>query len=142
MDQEDVVLRPIGVVHNALQRGSSAPRARASRSVIELQPDLAEGLRGILPGQHVVIIFCFHQSLSPAPLLQRRRGDPNEPLSGVFALRSPQRPNPIGLTTVQVLEVEANRLVVAGLDAFDSTPVLDIKPYVAQLDAAQGAFEE
>ncbi len=137
-----MLLRPIGVVRNDLQRGVSSPRARAPRSVIELRPDLAEGLHGIRPGQDVVIVFAFHQSSGPAPLRQRRRGDPQEPLSGVFALRSPHRPNPIGLTTVRVLEVEDHRLVVAGLDAFDGTPVLDIKPYVAWLDAPQAICEE
>ena len=142
MGDEVVTLRPIGVVRNALRSGVSAPRARAPRSVIELRPDLAEGLHGIAPGQALVIIFALHQSSGPVPLRQRRQGDPREPLSGVFALRSPRRPNPIGLTTVRVLEVEENRLVVAGLDAFDGTPVLDIKPYVAWLDAPQETCEE
>jgi tRNA (adenine37-N6)-methyltransferase len=64
-------------------------------------------------------------------LQQRRRGDPQEPLRGVFAVRSPRRPNPIGLTTVKLLHIEGNTLTVAGLDAWDGTPVLDIKPYEA-----------
>ncbi len=139
---DELTLRPIGVVRNELRRGVSAPRARAPRSVIELRPELAEGLDGLAPGQDLVIVFAFHQSAGPAPLRQHRQGDPQEPLLGVFSLRSPHRPNPLGLTTVRVLEVEGNRLVVAGLDAYDGTPVLDIKPYVAWLDAPQAAQEE
>lgn len=128
-------INPIGIVHNDLQPGVSAPRQRAERSVIEVWPELQDGLCGIEVGQYLVILFQFHLSPSAAPLLQHPQGDQSQPLRGVFALRSPHRPNPIGLTTVRVLGIDGNKLIVSGLDAYDGTPVLDIKPYVPYLDA-------
>ncbi len=127
-------MRAVGIVHNELKRGITPPRQKSPRSVIEILPSYAEGLQGIEPGQALVIVFQFHLSQAPAPLLQYPQGDTSRPRRGVFALRSPLRPNPIGLTTVRVLDVKENKLIVAGLDAFDGTPVLDIKPYVAWLD--------
>ena len=132
-------IKPIGVIHNELVHGVSAPRARAARSVIEIDPDLADGLAGMSSGQSLVVVFAFHQSppFSRERLLQHPQGDPARPARGVFTLRSPHRPNRIGLTTVRLLEVEGTRLIVSGLDAFDGTPVLDIKPHVAWLDEPQ-----
>lgn len=124
----------IGIVHNELAAGVSPPRAKSSHSLIELRPELADGLTGVEPGQALVIIFAFHQSADDLRLLQHPQGDRSRPHKGVFALRSPHRPNPIGMTAVWVKEVGAHHLVVDGLDAFDGTPVLDIKPYVPWLD--------
>ena len=135
-----ITLVPIGVVHNELRRGVTPPRARADRSVVQLDEDLATGLSGIEPGQAVVIVFAFHQSgpfMKEEHLRQHPEGDPARPLRGVFALRSPYRPNPLGMTTARVLEVEGNRLIVSGLDAFDGTPVLDIKLYTPWVDEPQ-----
>lgn len=129
-----IIMRPIGIVHNELRRGITPPRQKSPRSVIEVMPSYAEGLQGIEPGQALVIVFLFHLSQKPVPLLQHPQGDTSRPRRGVFALRSPLRPNPIGLTTVRVLDVKENKLIVAGLDAFDGTPVLDIKPYIAWVD--------
>jgi len=136
-DRGQLTLVPIGVVRNELGRGISPPRARADRSIIEIDPRLAQGLVGISPGQAVVIIFAFHQSgpfVADQHLLQHPEGDPDRPLRGVFSIRSPYRPNPLGLTTARVLEVEGNRLVVSGLDAFDGTPVMDLKLYTPWVD--------
>jgi tRNA (adenine37-N6)-methyltransferase len=130
-------MKPIGVIHNNLGPGISAPRQRAERSELEILPELAEGLQGIAPGQHIVVLFQFHLSREIAPLLQHPEGDPKNPLRGVFTLRSPRRPNPIGLSTVRVLEIQDNRLVVAGLDAYDGSPILDIKPYIPYQDEPQ-----
>ncbi len=127
-------MRAIGIVHNELRRGITPPCQKSPRSVIEIMPSYADGLQGIEPGQVLVIVFQFHLSQTPVPLLQHPQGDTSQPRRGVFALRSPLRPNPIGLTTVRVLDVKENKLIVAGLDAFDGTPVLDIKPYIAWVD--------
>ena len=135
-----LTLVPIGVVRNDLARGITLPRARADRSVIEIDEDLAEGLRGIEPGEAVVVVFAFHQSgpfSKEDHLLQHPEGDPARSLRGVFSLRSPCRPNPLGLTTARVLEVSGNRLTVSGLDAYDGTPVLDLKLYTPWVDVPQ-----
>ena len=70
-------------------------------------------------------------------MLQHPEGDPKNPLRGVFTLRSPRRPNSIGLSTVRVVEAQGNKLIVAGLDAYDGSPILDIKPYIPYQDEPQ-----
>jgi tRNA-Thr(GGU) m(6)t(6)A37 methyltransferase TsaA len=130
-------MKAIGVVHNNLGPGISAPRQRAERSELEILPEFAEGLQGVAPGQHIVVLFRFHLSGEAVPLLQHPEGDPQNPLRGVFTLRSPRRPNPIGLSTVRVVDAQGNRLIVAGLDAYDGSPILDIKPYIPYQDEPQ-----
>ena len=128
-----VHMNPIGVAHNDLRPGQAPPRARSPRSIIEVRPEFAAGLLGIEANSHLQVLFLFAQS-KDVPLQQHRYGDPSEPLRGVFALRTPRRLNRIGLTTVRLLSVEGNRLCVEGLDAWDGTPVLDIKPHAPRLD--------
>ncbi len=128
------VLRPIGVIHNELVAGAAPSRARSARSVIELDERFAPALLGIAENDRLQVLYLLDRAPANAPLQQRRKTDPAKPLRGVFALRSPHRPNPLGLTTVRLLEVVGSRLVVAGLDAWDGTPVLDIKPYAPEWD--------
>ena len=92
-----------------------------------IDPPLAEGLTGLKPGAHVMVVFVFHRATGHE-LLQHPRGDAARPKRGVFALCSPHRPNPIGVTVAELLGAEGNVLVVRGLDAINGTPVLDIKP--------------
>lgn len=136
-DQSCIEMQPIGTVHNALAPEESAPRERAARSEIEINPEWVDGLQGIKVDDYIVILFCFDRSPEEGPLLQHPQGNRSRPRRGVFTLRSPLRPNPIGSTTVRVLEIHDNVLVVSGLDAFDGTPVLDIKPHIAWLDEPQ-----
>ncbi len=126
------MMEPIGIVHNDLQADVAPPMARSARSTITVYPQYTRGLLGIEGCELLQVLFALDRApQDAAPLQQRRRGDPQEPLRGVFAVRSPRRPNPIGLTTVKLLHIEGNTLTVAGLDAWDGTPVLDIKPYEA-----------
>jgi tRNA-Thr(GGU) m(6)t(6)A37 methyltransferase TsaA len=88
----------------------------------------------------LVVLFAFHRSRpfsGQDGLLQHPEGDPARERRGVFALRSPFRPNPIGSTVVRVISVEGNKLVVSGLDAHDGTPILDLKKYTAWVDEPQ-----
>ena len=119
--------RAIGHVENEFREPASTDTLRASRSRIVLSPDLVEGLAGLEPGMEVMIVFVFH-SAEGYELLQHPRGDRSRPKRGVFALRSPNRPNPIGVTEVELLAIEGNILTVRGLDAIHGTPVLDLKP--------------
>ena len=123
---ESVTYYPIGYVRNAFDESSRGEQNRASESRIVLNPDLVAGLQGLEPGQQVMVIFYFHRS-PDFELLQHPRGDRTRPRCGVFALHSPRRPNPIGVTVAELLSVDKNVLTVRGLDAFDGTPVLDLK---------------
>jgi tRNA-Thr(GGU) m(6)t(6)A37 methyltransferase TsaA len=100
---------------------------RSAESRIVLDPALTGGLAGLEAGQQVMVVFYFHRSQG-YDLAQHPRGDTSRPKRGVFALRSPRRPNPIGVTIVDLLAIEENVLRVRGLDAINGTPVLDLKP--------------
>lgn len=117
---------PIGYVRNKFDESDHGEQIRASESRIVLNPALVAGLQGLEPGQKVMVIFYFHCS-HDFELLQYPRGDRTLPRRGVFTLHSPRRPNPIGVTVVELLSVDNNVLTVRGLDAFDGTPVLDLK---------------
>jgi tRNA-Thr(GGU) m(6)t(6)A37 methyltransferase TsaA len=124
---ETFQFRAIGYVENEFQEPTKPDTLRASRSRIVLAPDLLEGLTGLEPGTALLVIFVFHCA-EGYDLLQHPRGDRSRPKRGVFALRSPNRPNPIGITEVELLDIKGNVLIVRGLDAIDGTPVLDLKP--------------
>jgi tRNA-Thr(GGU) m(6)t(6)A37 methyltransferase TsaA len=126
----NISYRPIGYVKNDFSEPVPAGRTqeiKAAESRIVLDPALVEGLDGLEPGHQILVLFHFHRS-EGYELLQHPRGDRNQPRRGVFALRSPYRPNPIGVTTVELLAIKGNVLRVRGLDAIDGTPVIDLKP--------------
>ena len=90
---------------------------------------LVAGLKGLEPGRQVMVVFHFHRAPpGQYDLCQHPRGDSSRPRRGVFALCSPHRPNPIGVTVVDLVAIEGNVLRVRGLDAINDTPVLDLKP--------------
>ncbi len=126
-------VEPIGVVHSQLTDLDAAPRQGnegAPEAVIELTPAVAPGLSGIAVGDELLVLTWLHHARRDVVAVYPR-GDLNMPLTGVFATRSPHRPNPIGLHRVTVLQVNARELRVAPLEAVDGTPVIDIKPVLA-----------
>lgn len=124
---ETIIYRPIGYVQNAFAQPTSGSEIGAAESRIVLDSDLVEGLKGLAGGQKIVVVF--HCDRAPGcELMQHPQGDRSRPRTGVFSLRSPRRPNPIGITVVELLAIEGNVLLVRGLDALNGTPVLDIKP--------------
>ena len=129
-------IEPIGVVRSELRRLEDAPMQGdegAPEAWLELRPQIAPGLMGIKPGDEFIVLTWLH--LAERDVLQvHPRGDLNRPLTGVFATRSPDRPNPIGLHRVSVLEVTEKKLRVAPLEAIDGTPIVDIKPVLAGPD--------
>jgi tRNA-Thr(GGU) m(6)t(6)A37 methyltransferase TsaA len=135
---EKIELKPIGFVKT--KAVGKEVRDRSNVSEIILREDLAEALKGIEDFSHLFVIFWMHEiskeERRTMKVHPRGRGD--LPLLGVFATRTPSRPNPIGLTLVELLEVEGNVVTVQGLDAFDGTPVLDIKAF-DHWDSAQDA---
>lgn len=124
---ETFQFQAIGYVENEFRGTTKPDTLTASLSRIVLAPDLVEGLSGLEPGMTLLVVFVFHRSMG-YDLLQHPRGDRSRPKRGVFALRSPNRPNSIGITEVELLAIEGNVLTVRGLDALDGTPVLDLKP--------------
>lgn len=134
----DLLLRPIGVVHSSLTALDDAPRQGsegAPSASIELDPSVHEALDGIAAGHEIVLLTWLHRARREV-LKVHPRDEASRPLAGVFATRSPDRPNPIGLHRVRVLGVTPGRLEVAPLEAIDGTPVIDIKPVLEEvLDA-------
>lgn len=126
-DNRGYRFHPIGWVENEFDEPARSELLRKARSRIVLQPEYAHGLTGMEPDSRLLVIFDFHLS-SDYDLLQHPRGDRSRELRGVFTLRSPNRPNPIGVTEVALLSIEDHVLTVQGLDAIDGTPVLDLKP--------------
>src|SRR5215213_7151186 len=126
-------VEPIGVIRSTLTRLVDAPMQGdegAPEAWLELTPQIAPGLAGIKAGDELILLTWLH--LAQRDVLQvHPRGDLNRPLTGVFATRSPDRPNPIGLHRVSVLEVAEQMLRVAPLEAIDGTPIVDIKPVLA-----------
>jgi tRNA-Thr(GGU) m(6)t(6)A37 methyltransferase TsaA len=135
-DMTDVgyTVKPIGVVLSDLADRQAAPRQGFEGGVVawvEVQPAVTEGLKGISAGDEIILITWFHQARRGQLKVHPRR-DRSKPLSGVFATRSPDRPNPIGLHRVTVLEIIGNRLKVGPLEAISGTSVIDIKPVLPQ----------
>ena len=129
-----ITLTPIGYVErDERDEGLSGDELRTRPARIVLGPALTDGLLGLEPGSHIVVLFYCHRSTG-YDLQVHPRGDPSRPLRGVFAVRSPRRPNPIGVTTARVQRVEGNVLEVVGLDALNGSPVLDIKGYSSFFD--------
>ncbi len=129
---------PIGFVKRATLNESVKDKDLVSKIV--LKKKFAKALDGIEDFSHVFVIFWLHRILDneKTNLKVHPRGRTDLPLMGVFATRAPNRPNPLGLTLVELVTREENILWVKGLDAFDKTPVLDIKPY-DNWDAAPNA---
>jgi tRNA-Thr(GGU) m(6)t(6)A37 methyltransferase TsaA len=127
--QSEIVLKPIGVVRTTAIGDEVKDKTRTSQVV--MCKELTNALDGISGFSHLFVLFWLHEtSAKQRKLLKvhpRRRKD--LPLLGIFATRTMTRPNPIGLTLVELVNVEDNVLTVRGLDAFDGTPVLDIKPF-------------
>jgi tRNA-Thr(GGU) m(6)t(6)A37 methyltransferase TsaA len=126
----DHLLRPIGHVRSTLKSRAAAPRQGnegAPDAWLELDADVAEGLAGIELDQELIVLTWLHEARRDV-LRTHPRNDVTLPLSGVFATRSPDRPNPIGLHRVRVLDVRPGRLQVYPLEAIDGTPIVDLKP--------------
>lgn len=136
MREAAVALMPIGHVESDFSEPAPPEEMRLHPSRLVLRPEFAAGLEGLVAGSRIVVVFYFHRSEGYS-LRQHPRGDVSRPPRGVFAIRSPHRPNPIGVTVARVEGVESNVLHVSGLDALDGSPLLDIKPYVPLFDGSE-----
>ena len=131
----EIMYKPIGVVHSSFKEPEGTPiqpaGAKAINGTVEIFPEYAEGLKDVEGFSHIILIYHFHLSRR-APLKGKPYMD-NE-MRGVFATRSPSRPNPIGISVVQLIKIENNILHIQDVDIVDGTPLLDIKPHVPEFD--------
>ncbi len=130
MIENKYVIEPIGVIRSELTNLEAAPLQGdegAPEAWLELTAGVAQGLAGITTGDELIILTWLHRSRRDV-LQVHPRGRLELPLTGVFATRSPDRPNPVGLHRVSVLEIAEQGLRVAPMEAIDGTPVVDIKP--------------
>ena len=138
---ESVTFLPIGRVENSFDAPTTPEIIAEGESRIVVDPALLPGLTGLEAGDRILVVFWFHKSqpilrgcsgsameIDRDKLLQHPRGDSSRPRRGVFDLRTPVRPNPIGVTNVEILDIGGHEMRVRGLDALNGSPVLDIKP--------------
>lgn len=126
-------IRPVGHVESTLVDRESAPKQGsegAPDAWLVFNPDMAEGIRDMAVGADVFVLTWLHQAQRDV-LAVHPRDDPNNPVTGVFSTRSQDRPNPIGLHRVRVAAVAGLRVLVRPLEAFDGTPIVDVKPVIA-----------
>jgi len=130
VDDAVMELRPIGVIRSVLEEPSEAPKQGsegAPDAWLEVYEWALEGLHRLAAGDELVVITWLHRARRDV-LQVHPRSDPRNPLTGVFATRSPDRPNPLGLHPVTVRAIEGSRLRVGPIEAIDGTPVVDLKP--------------
>jgi len=140
---QGITLKAIGVVRNGIKQPPKQVPFGWEKVVSDIVVDsgLTEALDGLGKFSHIKVIYWMHQAATTGQLSMKVHpmGKQELPLVGLFATRSPHRPNPVGETTVRLLQCQGNILKVEGLDAIDGTPVIDIKPYVPEFDSAAKA---
>ena len=138
---DNVLLEPIGVIHTPFKEPAGMPIQPAGaigvKGTVEVFPEFSDGLKDIEGFSHIILIFHFNRSkgfkLQVSPFLE-------DEVHGVFAIRAPKRPNPIGLSIVKLTRREDNILYIDNPDMIDGTPLLDIKPYIPDFDAYPDAI--
>ena len=127
--------KPIGVIHSPFKEPKGTPiqpaGAKGIDGTVEVFPEYVKGLKDMEGFSHIILIYHFHLSRG-APLKVKPYMD-NES-HGVFAMRGPSRPNPIGISIVRLMGIEGNVLHIQDVDIIDGTPLLDVKPYVPEFD--------
>ena len=134
MKAQEIELSPIGIIHSPFREKEGMPlqSVRSQEAgILEVFREYELGLRDIEGFTHLIILYHFHQEPETGLLVKSYL---EESVHGVFATRSPKRPNHIGISTVELIGREGNLLRVLGIDVLDGTPLLDIKPYVPRID--------
>ena len=138
MDEETptISLKAIGTVKNEFKQPIRQDWGKVVSDIV-VESSLTEALDGLEDFSHIIVLYWMHRAPSggKAPTKVHPRGKEELPLVGLFASRSPHRPNSVGLATVKLLNRQGNMLRVEGLDAIDGTPVIDIKPHIARYDS-------
>jgi len=131
-------LKAIGFVRSEIKQPSTGDWGQIVSEII-IDSSLSEALDNLDQFSHIIVLYWMHRVRDQFPMKVHPRGQPELPLTGLFATRAPHRPNPVGKATVRLLERRGNRLRVQGLDAIDGTPVIDIKPYIPGYDSVADA---
>ena len=129
-------IEPIGVIRSVIKDRSEAPKQGsegAPNAILDMSPGYMDGLDRMQVGDEIIVITWLHSAHRDV-LKVHPRGEPSNPLTGVFSTRSPDRPNPLGLHRVKVLEINLGRLRIGPIEVIDGTPVVDIKPMVESKD--------
>ena len=125
---ESFTYKPIGYVSSPFKDRDSAPKfyteSGEARARLEILPEYREALLGVVPGMELLMVFAFHKTTEHSLQVQKRG---TGPLTGVFATRSPRRPNLIGVSVIKIVAVEGTAIEFTGVDTLDGTPVLDLK---------------
>jgi tRNA-Thr(GGU) m(6)t(6)A37 methyltransferase TsaA len=135
---DPITVQPIGLIHTPFKQPEGMPiqpsGGKGIEGHIDLFPEFLEGLQDLDGFSHIHLLYYFHLSqefsLTVKPFLDHEQ-------RGLFATRAPRRPNPIGLSTVRLIRVEANTLHIRDIDILDGTPLLDIKPHVPEFDCGE-----
>ena len=131
----EIVMNPIGVIHSPYIRTEEVPKLPFKdedvEAYAELNEELSEGLKDLDGFSHAILLFYFHLSkethMYGKPYFEKDK-------HGIFATRSPHRPNHIGLSIIKIKRIEKNKLYFNNVDMIDNTPILDIKPYISDTD--------
>jgi tRNA-Thr(GGU) m(6)t(6)A37 methyltransferase TsaA len=130
-----IIYKPIGVIHSPFKEPKGTPiqpaSAKGIKGEVEVFPEYTDGLKDIAGFSHIILIYHFHlvkkTTLTAKPFMDDKR-------HGIFSIRGPSRPNPIGISIVRLINVKNNILHVENLDIVEGTPLLDIKPYIPEFD--------
>lgn len=133
----DITLNPIGTVKNNETKPRFGSFADGISEII-VDEKFTEALNGIEDYSHVIIVYWMDK-VKDKVIKHRPQGNPNVPVVGIFSCRCPQRPNPIAVTTVELISHNGNKIQVKGLDILDGTPIIDIKPYWTVYDRVESA---
>ena len=133
--QKETIFKPIGIIHSPFKDVKDIPKqpiqGKGINGTIEIFPEFIEGLKDLDKFSHIILIFNFHLShsfeLQVVPYKEKH-------IRGVFATRSPHRPNQIGMSIVRLNKIDKNILNISNIDIIDGTPLLDIKPFVKEMD--------
>jgi tRNA-Thr(GGU) m(6)t(6)A37 methyltransferase TsaA len=130
-----ITIRPIGVIHSSLTEAKGSPIqpvfAQNNEGVVEVYEPYRKGLKDLEGFERIWLIYWFHKAAEYKPLVTPYLDTAER---GLFATRAPCRPNPIGMSSVRLSKIENGRIYILNVDILDSTPLLDIKPYISQFD--------
>ena len=135
-----ITLNPIGIIHSPFKEivGTAIQSvfSKAGEGTVEIFPEFKQGLKDLDGFSHIILIYHFHKSKGYQLICRPFLDDVQR---GVFAIRTPRRPNPVGFSIVRLKEIRGNIISVSSLDILDETPLIDIKPYIPQFDAPKAS---
>lgn len=135
----EISIHPIGIIKTSFESGMSVPIQSSKSHIIGevlIDEEFVDGLESLALFSHVILLYWFHRASPPklkvVPYLDKRE-------RGLFSTRSPSRPNPVGISIVELLKIEDNRIVFKGADMLDGSPLIDIKPFIPEFDCRPDA---